>query len=217
MKLAIFDWDGTLVDSFAIINEALNAARSSFGLEAWSKEKLEHYLGLNSKVNFVDMFSSNAEKAKDIYYSSYVTLAKKHIKSLDGREELLNSLKDGGFTIGVISAKQDHILKDEIIGLNWQEIISTSVGSSRAKEDKPSAETYKTLIADLNLDSADVEDLYYIGDAPIDAIMASNINAKGLLVSGQTHSRDELEGFIADNSYSSCKVVEFNNLRDIIV
>lgn len=189
-KVILWDWDGTLVDSFPTIHEAYNKTRSEFGLEPWSFEETKKNNARSARDVFPEMFGNDAEAAEALFYKTYAELAPSLVKAKSGRGELLKAMSDMGYRHLLISNKRGDILRQECEALGWADYFHAVIGAGDADEDKPSAAPIALAYKKANL--AHAPEHYYIGDAPIDAHTARAANIKCLLLVGETHNQEYL-------------------------
>lgn len=165
--IVLFDWDGTLVDTFPLLHAAHNHVRATFDYPLWPKQEAEENIRLSARESFPKIFGQEAEKAMEIYYSYVRQNHLEKLKVFKDAENLLKTLKKHDIQTGVISNKKHDILEKEITFLGWQDYFSVVVGAGIAKTDKP---TPAPLFFALDhLDTKEQHDLvWYVGDTKED-------------------------------------------------
>jgi phosphoglycolate phosphatase len=165
--LIIFDWDDTLVDSYAAIHAAINAARAAFGLPTWTLLETRENCRIALKEIFPQWFGAEWEKAQDIFYT---TFAEHHIAMLNpkaGALELLQVLAVRKIPLAVNSNKKNEYLREEIDHLHWGEFFSAVVGAGDAVKGKPAPDG---VIAIRNICRIGAEkDVWFVGDNSVDS------------------------------------------------
>lgn len=189
-KVMLWDWDGTLVDSFPTIHEAYNKTRAHFGLEPWSYEETKKNIARSARDVFPEMFGGNAPEAEKLFYETYAQLAPTTVVAKKGREALLKDTAAKGMTHLLISNKRGDILRQECEALGWSEYFKAVIGAGDAAEDKPSAAPIQLAYERAKISQNPAH--YYIGDAPIDGHTAKAARLKSLLLVGETHNHDYL-------------------------
>lgn len=191
-KLLVWDWDGTLVDSFETIRQAYNAARTAFGLPAWSLEETHMNVALSGRDVFPKMFGENAEEAAVIFYKTYEDMAAETVIAKPDRADLLARTTAKGIDHVIVSNKRGDILRAECQALGWNTYFKAIVGAGDAETDKPSAApvvlAYKQ--AHLVHDSTHL----MIGDTPVDGHTAKAAGIQSILLSGETRDAATLVG-----------------------
>ncbi len=70
-KIAIFDWDNTLVDSWHKLHATINHVASELGVPQWSVEQVQHTMHKSSRDFFPSTFGEDWEKAKREVYEKF--------------------------------------------------------------------------------------------------------------------------------------------------
>lgn len=187
-----FDWDGTLVDSLAVIVKAHNHVRVAFGLEPW---EMVDYFGTASQ-SARDLYPKiYGDKAQDAITQLYAFLnehSKNETQPLDGALDLLQALKEKGVTMGVVSNKSHHLLHEEIKHMKWDRYFSAIVGAGYAKADKPNPDPLLIAIREAGL-PADTSNMLYVGDTETDLRVAEGAKCDSALL---LHGRTDMGGLI---------------------
>ena len=117
-KLAIFDCDGTLVDSQANICLAMEHAFEQAGMNPPSRHDIRRIVGLSlveiMRVLLPDSDASFHAEMADRYRSSYLILRNnglEHEPLYDGMAALLASMDENGWLLGVATGKSDRGLE----------------------------------------------------------------------------------------------------------
>lgn len=113
-KLAIFDCDGTLVDSQANICLAMEHAFDEAGMSPPSRHSIRRTVGLSlveiMRILLPDSDASLHTEMADRYRSSYLILRNnglEHEPLYDGMAALLASMDESGWLLGVATGKSD--------------------------------------------------------------------------------------------------------------
>src|SRR5262249_49332659 len=112
-KAILFDWDNTLVDSWATIHEALNVVMSAMGKPLWSLQETKERVRLSLRESFPLHFGSRWEEARRIYLDVFRAIHLERLRPLPGCDELLRGLADEGIYLGVVSNKTGSLLRRE--------------------------------------------------------------------------------------------------------
>jgi len=190
-KLIVWDWDGTLVDSFETIRQAYNAARTAFGLSAWSLEETQVNVALSGRDVFPKMFGENAEEASRIFYKTYENMAAATVVAKVGRKGLLKRTTDKGVHHVIVSNKRGDILRNECAALGWSHLFKAIVGSGDAEVDKPAAAPVTLAYAQANI-PLEAKHIM-IGDTPVDGHTAKAAGITSILLAGETREAEFLQ------------------------
>ena len=130
----LFDWDNTLVDTWPVITEALNAALSSFDQEPWSLDEARKRVRLSMRDSFPKLFGEKWEDAAKIFYEHYGKIHKNFVKPIDGIPEMLEELHRSDIYLSVVSNKCGVYLRREVQHLHWAKYFKKLVGATQQLE-----------------------------------------------------------------------------------
>lgn len=106
--LIVFDWDGTLMDSTALIVDSIQAACADLGVAVPSREKAAHVIGLSllgAVREVAPDLDDDAIQALALRYRHHY-LARDHETVLfEGARELLAHLREAGYTLAIATGK----------------------------------------------------------------------------------------------------------------
>jgi phosphoglycolate phosphatase len=200
-RLAIFDCDGTLVDSQANICMAMEHAFGEAGLPAPTRPAIRRTVGL-SLVEIMRVLLPGAESAlhaemAEQYRQSYLTLRNnglEHEPLYDGMAGLLLSLDESGWLLGVATGKSDRGLAR---CLDHHGIAGLFVTLQTA--DRHPSKPHPAMIHQALADSgAEPGDAVMIGDTVFDIEMGVNAGCRTIGVGWGYHPLDELRSAGAD-------------------
>ena len=137
--VVLFDWDGTLVDNWPVIHEALGMARKSFGLPPWSFARTMSHVSRSGRESFPGMFGKDWRQASDMFYAAFEARHLDALTLLPDAETCLDRLEAAGFPLAVVSNKNGTYLRREVDRLGWTGRFTALVGAGDARRDKPDA------------------------------------------------------------------------------
>jgi phosphoglycolate phosphatase len=189
--LLVFDWDGTLMDSTAVIAGSLQAACGDVGLPVPSEERARHIIGLG----LYDAMRYVLPGVPPSIYPQVVERYRVHFLAREesaplfaGAEAALKTLVDAGHLLAVATGKSrrglDRVL--ERTGLT-QRFHATRCGEEAAS--KPAPAMLLDLQSELGVAK---ERTLMIGDTTHDLQMAQNAGMAGLAVAFGAHPREQL-------------------------
>lgn len=178
MKLILWDWDNTLVDTFGAIFSAQNDMRRHYGLPEWSMEESKMAMntsGRNLIKNIVG--EEKAKEAREIFLKAY----QQHAAQLalkPGTKDILKLAKKLGYINILASNKAGSILRNEVKVMDLTDSFDRIIGAEDTPNDKPAK-----AFTDAASNGFSYEQIISIGDGKADIQMARNYeNGIGILV-----------------------------------
>jgi phosphoglycolate phosphatase len=176
----LFDWDNTLVDSWACIQQAMNATLTAMGHPVWDLDETKRRVALSMKDSFPTLFGARWPQARDIFYDTFASIHLNFLDPLPGAADTLRRLHSADIPLGVISNKAGRFLRKEAESLGWKGYFRHLAGAGDAAADKPSDLPVRQALDAIGV-AAD-HNVWFIGDAAIDMECASNAGVFPVLV-----------------------------------
>lgn len=198
-ELIVFDWDGTLMDSAAMIVDSVQAAARDLGLEPPSDERARHIIGLG----LGDALRHAMPDLPEDHYPELVERYRHHYLSRDhqlvlfaGADALIRQLSENGFRLGVATGKSRKGLDRALVHSGLGDLFH---GTRCADEchSKPHPQMIEELMDEFAVSPAQT---LMIGDTTHDLLMAHNAGVDAVAVSYGAHTRDNL----AEVQYRYC-------------
>ncbi|MBP5534572.1 MAG: HAD hydrolase-like protein [Alphaproteobacteria bacterium] len=169
VKVILWDWDNTLVDTFDAIWNAQNAMRVHYGLPEWTKEEAKTAMNQSGRNLIKNLVGEEKAKEARAYYLEQYAKNACHLKLKKGAVELLDYAKSAGYINILASNKAKDILCNEVNQMGILKKFDKMIGAEEAPEDKPSK-----IFTDKAIEGWDVNLLISIGDGLSDVKMARN-------------------------------------------
>ena len=173
-RAVIFDWDGTLVDTWRVTYDALCQTCVHYGMPVPSQEDFHTAPHFSIKDSFPSVFGDLALEMEEFFHAE---LGKSHLDGLrpmPGSERLLQMLAGRNVYMGVVSNKHGEFLRHEIKHLGWEHHFGRAIGSRDTDFDKPSAFPLLESLNQTNI--APGHDVWFLGDSRVDMECARNAN-----------------------------------------
>lgn len=189
--LIVFDWDGTLMDSAALIVDSLQSACRDLGLRVPADAQARHVigLGLSEAIAFLQ---------PDLAPTSYGDLVERYRHYYLGRDEatplfpgaaqLIEELSDAGFMLAVATGKSRRGLDRALENTG----LSSWFHASRCADECFSKPHPEMLLQLMDVLGAAPERTLMIGDTSHDLGMAKAARVAGVAVCYGAHPRTSL-------------------------
>ena len=194
-KLAVFDLDGTLIDSVPDIADSLNITLEKFGHLKRNEKEVAQIIGNGARnliIRAIDQKLSEQEidQRLKFYNKIYTDCGNPKTKLFDGVKEVLLTLKSKGFMIGLLTNKPqsatekvyETYLKD--IGFN------VVVGQTEGGKIKPDPTALLDMLKTLDVKK---ENAFMVGDGETDVQVAINAGVNAVSVLYGYRNKSQLE------------------------
>lgn len=201
-RAILFDWDNTLIDSWAVIHEAQNAVLGAFGHAPWTLEETRQRVRKSMRDSYPELFGARWEEAGELFYKHYRALHIDRLAPLPGALEMLKGLRDADIYLGVVSNKQGAILRQETTHLGWDNLFGGLIGASDATRDKPAVEPVMMALATGGIEPG--EDVWFVGDTDVDLRCAKAAGCLRVLLRDVPPGHEEFTGHAPDLYFPDC-------------
>jgi pyrophosphatase PpaX len=188
--VVLFDLDGTVIDSGAIILASMrHAAETVVGGEYEDADLLKAVGGPGLEAQMMALDPDRAEELVRVYREHNEALHET-LECCAGMDEVLATLKDRGHRLGIVTAKRRLTVDLAFARLPIEQLFETVVGGDETTHHKPHPEP---LLLALERLGASPQDAAYVGDSPFDMEAAKAAGLYAIGVSwGRIHSADKL-------------------------
>ena len=174
-QTAVFDLDGTLLDTLEDLYRAVNHALTNHLLPLRSREEVRMFVG-----NGVEMLirravpagcdEETALAALADFKAYYATICKDNTKPYDGILPMLTALREAGIRVAVVSNKFDAATK-ALCTEYFGDLVEVAIGERTDVRKKPAPDTIFEALRELGVTA---EGAVYIGDSDVDIRTAEN-------------------------------------------
>ena len=214
-NLAIFDLDGTLLDTIGDLAEACNHMLSLRGLGSHTREEYAQMVG-NGILNLVKRALPEelrtpeyAEAARQDFLAYYTANIDRHTMPYEGIREVLHTLQTEGWTLAVASNKFDEGTQKLVAKIFPEVEFKAIYGNREGFPLKPDKALLDLIIAECE---ATTETTVMIGDSGVDMQTAKNAGVRSVGCTWGFRSREELEEYGAD--YIVDRPIELLNITN---
>ena len=189
--VVLFDLDGTVVDSGAIILASMrHATQQVLGREFSDRELLQAVGGPGLEAQFAAL--APAERVTELVtvYRAHNEPLHDDLEACEGMEDVIVRLHEEGVRLGVVTAKRRSTVDLAFARLRVGHLFETVVGGDETAKHKPDPEPL--LLAAHRLGVAP-QDCAYVGDSPFDIRAAKAAGVHAVAVGwGGIHAEDVL-------------------------
>jgi phosphoglycolate phosphatase len=190
-RCVLFDFDGTLADSYAAITASVNHVLHYRGKPELPESIVRTKVGFGLQQLMKDLLpDSDPEENAVIYRQHHPSVMFSHTRLLPGAIELLQRLKEEGIPSGVCSNKPQAITRQLVKSLNVAEFFSVVMGPEDVPHPKPAPDM---LLAAMHRLSKEKSETLFVGDMTIDLETARAAGVEVWLVATGSHDWDTLE------------------------
>ena len=204
MDAIVFDWDGTLVDSFEPLYRSNIAVLASYGIDVdevayrrvYSPDWRRMYVELGVPGGSID---EAADRWREAYGYGEGTVA------FPGVVNALGRLAASGVRLGLVTAGDRRVVAEQARIFGFDGYLSVRVHADDLPFSKPHPEPLRHALAELGVQ--DPARAAYLGDVPDDMRMARAVGSRAVGIVGHLGTPDELYEAGADDVRES--VVEW--------
>lgn len=194
-KCAIFDLDGTLVNTIDDLGAATDDVLRHYGrTPKWSQEDYKKFVGNGAKKLVERAFEhqlseKQLEEAYALFKVKYNAVKMDHAHAYPGIQDALDALKAQGIRLGVVTNKPAEAAKgmvEQIFGVGYFDVI---IGATDDLPKKPNPTTVRMALEALHCTP---KQAMYFGDSDVDMITGRNAGIETIGVSWGFRSFGEL-------------------------
>lgn len=190
VRLIVFDWDGTLMDSEAQIVSCLRAAVHDMALEPIDNDRLRNVIGLGLREAMYRLAPGRDEAFYDVlierYRHHWFNSASSSLFA--GVREMLSAFRRQNLLLGVATGKSRRGL-DRVLGETG---LSTDFDATRCADEAPSKPHPQMLLDLMDRLNVTPAQTIMVGDTEYDMEMASNAGVSKIAVTTGVHSEQRL-------------------------
>lgn len=193
-QLAIFDLDGTLLDTLADLRQGINYALGTQGFASRSMAEVRAFVG-NGIRKLVERAvpAGTSEAQMDAVYEAFNPYYARHCADLtvpyDGILPLLQKLQAQGVVCALVSNKPDYAVQT-LAAQYFPGLLAASAGAKDGVRKKPAPDSVFAVIHQLGAEGLRA---VYIGDSEVDLQTAQNAALPCISVSWGFRDRSVLE------------------------
>jgi phosphoglycolate phosphatase len=190
-RAVLFDLDGTLVDSYTALTEAVNHARRTHGLHELSSVRIREFVGDGVERLLQRAFEKPEipRTVIDAFESRYDEICCEESKVLADVDATLDKLHELGVAMAVCTNKPTFFSKKILDFLGLSHYFAAIVGPDLAGARKPDRQHLDHTLQSVNCTR---EEALFVGDMPIDVRAARNSGMDVAVVATGSSTREQL-------------------------
>ena len=195
IKIAVFDLDGTLVNSLTDLALSVNKGLKAAGLEEHPVNRYKTFVG-NGRELLVKRAMGDAagdaekfELVRSVFNDEYKLHCNDNTEAYEGCAEMLDILSEKGILTAVLSNKPDEFVDRILQKLYPDHTFSAAWGQKPEYKCKPDGESLQAMLAQFNISP---DECMYIGDSDVDVFTAHNGSVHMAGVSWGFRGKNEL-------------------------
>jgi pyrophosphatase PpaX len=190
-SVVLFDLDGTVVDSGAIILASMrHAAREVLGIQPSDEELMATVGGPGLEAQMRALAPDRVEELVTVYRAHNEPLHDE-LACCDGMDEVLVQLKEEGRRLGIVTAKRRATVDLAFSSVPIGHLFEAVVGGDETERHKPHPEP---LLLAAERMQVEPRACAYVGDSPFDVHAAKAAEMHAVAVTwGGIHDRKKLE------------------------
>jgi phosphoglycolate phosphatase len=189
--LIVFDWDGTVMDSTAVISGSIQAACRDLGLNVPSDETARHVigLGLEQALHYAVPELTDAMRPDLVArYRHHFLSQDAAIPLFDGAHETIAELHGAGYWLGVATGKNSNGLNRAMDASGLKKYFHAT-RTADVTFSKPNPAMLLELMAELGVSA---ERTLMVGDTTHDLLMAQNAKVDAVAMGHGAHPPEQL-------------------------
>ncbi len=173
--LILWDWDGTIVDSFPVIYAAHNHVREVFNLKLWTLSEFEEIAHASTADSYPSLYGDQAEEAIQILYKYYIEHHLEQTEFIEGAQEVLEMVQTYDIPMLLVSNKRDDLLHKEVSHFGCENYFQSIVGAGKAQKDKPNSAPVLLAVKVAQMNLKKIKQAFFIGDSQTDIDCAQKL------------------------------------------
>ncbi|MBQ3507425.1 MAG: HAD family hydrolase [Clostridia bacterium] len=192
-RTAVFDLDGTLLDTLEDLYLATNAALEHYSLPRRTRDEVRMFVGNGVELLIRRAVPSGTDEQmiQEVladFKATYATICEDHTEPYKGVLDLLTALRAHGIRTAVVSNKFDAATK-RLCGKYFGDLVEVAIGEKAGVRKKPAPDTVMEALNELGVTA---DRAVYVGDSDVDIQTAKNCSMPCISVTWGLRDEDFL-------------------------
>lgn len=187
----LFDFDGTLADSYAAITASVNHTLTYYGRANLSEAAVRAMVG-HGLLQLMEEILPDVppQAAADVYRQHHPDVMISHTRILPGVAEGLAQLSAAGVKMGICSNKPSTFTREILVGIGLAAHFQIVLGPNDVAHAKPAPDMIHAALAHLDTTIADA---LYVGDMQVDIETGRRANVETWVMPTGSCTVEQLE------------------------
>lgn len=166
LRAVMFDFDGTIADSYPAITASVNHVRAHYHLPPLREPEVRRHVG-RGPVHLLEhtVPGHNPEEGVVLYRAHHPSVLRSGTKLMPGALETLRTLKERDLLLAVCSNKPRVFTQELLEYLQLAPLIDASLGPEDCPRPKPAPDMLRAALGRLHVAA---EEALYVGDMTVD-------------------------------------------------
>ena len=192
-QTAVFDLDGTLLDTLEDLWRATNTALETHGLPPRTRDEVQMFVGNGVEMLIRRAVPHGTDEETTLAVladckTAYAAICEDHTRPYDGILDMLTALRERGIRVAVVSNKFDTATK-KLCEKYFGDLVEVAIGERAGVRKKPAPDTVYEALKELGVT---LEGAVYIGDSDVDIQTARNCGMPCISVTWGLRNKDFL-------------------------
>ena len=192
-QTAVFDLDGTLLDTLEDLYLATNSALESHSMPRRSRDEVRMFVGNGVEMLIRRAVPSCTDEETTLavladFKTTYAAICEDHTRPYDGILDMLRALREKGIRVAVVSNKFDAATK-QLCQKYFGDLVEVAIGERAGVRKKPAPDTVYEALKELGMTATGA---VYIGDSDVDIQTARNCGMPCISVTWGLRDKDFL-------------------------
>ena len=192
-QTAVFDLDGTLLDTLEDLYLATNMALERHSLPPRTRDEVRLFVGNGVEMLILRAVPDDTDEDTVLWVLAdfkriYSSICEDHTKPYDGILDMITALRERGVRIAVVSNKFDAATK-KLCAKYFGDLVEVAIGERAGVRKKPAPDTVLEALRELGVTA---EGAVYVGDSDVDIATAKNVGIPCISVTWGLRDKDFL-------------------------
>lgn len=186
--IVLFDADGTIIDTQKLIFDSFRHTFKKYRPEMELTSDLLHSFMGPTLIETFSKYIPEASEEAVVYYREFNhAMHDSYVKEIPYAKEVLASLKEQGYSVGVVSNKMNDLVHRGLRLCDLEQYMDVVIGFNDVQKPKPDPEG---ILLACKKAVYPVDDVIYVGDAKGDILAAKNMGAYSIGMVSDMHNEE---------------------------